>query len=161
SAECLAPQSGDPALPAGYDGRARLVAPFDDGDGMAIVVATQTIAGSSTKTLVGASAAVDLAGDCKRPTVSLIGDPCNAGSGGVLLVTNPNDPFMQDVGVRLGEPGLSALTLNVDNAGSSTLVSPDGSAAGDHLFTAVPFGGVGTVVLSASVSDAAGNVGTT
>ena len=160
SADCLAPQSGDPALPAAYDGRARLVASFEDGDGMATVVATQTIAGSSTQTLVGASAAVDLNGDCTRPVASLIGDPCNLANGGVLRVNNVNDTFSQDVVVRLAEPGLGALTLGVDNAGSSTVASPDGSAAGDHLFAAVQFGGVGTVVLTASVSDAAGNIGT-
>ena len=160
TADCVVPAAGDPALPSGgYDGRARLVAPFDDGDGTGTVFATQIVTGSSTKTLVGASGGVDLAGDCAPPAATFVGDPCNLANGGVLTVTNPGDVLDRDVVVRLSEASLTGLALTVQNGASTTLPSPDGSGVGDHVFASAPLGGVGAVTLRAAVNDAAGNAG--
>jgi hypothetical protein len=51
----------------------------------------------------------------------------------------------------------------VDNSDgtTATIASPDGSALGNHLFANVLFGGIGTVTITASVLDAAGNVAST
>ena len=159
--DCAAPAAPAPALPMGYDGRALIVAPFDQGTGTGTVVATQTITGNSTKTLVGASDPVTLAGDCDPPVPALVGDPCELADDGFLVVAQDTDLVTRDVTVRLSEAELATLQLTVDNSDgtAATISSPDGSAVGNHLFGGVPFGGVGTVTITASVLDAAGNTG--
>jgi hypothetical protein len=72
TANCVAPGSGDPELPAGgFNGRAKFsnVAFLVPGSDSVTIVATQTVSGSSSDTLVGMSA-VDLEGRCTAPSIS-------------------------------------------------------------------------------------------
>lgn len=70
---CEGPADSDPVLPSGFSGRARLndVAFLPPGVDNATLVATQTVAGNSNQSLVGASDPVALTGWCQTPPITL------------------------------------------------------------------------------------------
>ena len=162
NAPCDAPGNGDPELPSGYRGRALIRAPFDDGAGSGTVVATQAITGTSTKTLVGSSAALALSGDCVAPAPTLVGDPCDGAGDGLLEVNPPVTPTVtNDITAHTTDGDLTNLALAISNSdGTSTLSdSPDQPAPGDHVWSSVLLGGIGTVIITATARDAFANVG--
>lgn len=73
SGPCEPQADGDPAIPSGFAGRAKLnnAAFLAPGADNATIVATQTVAGDSNQALVGKSAPISLTGWCELPQVTL------------------------------------------------------------------------------------------
>jgi hypothetical protein len=71
---CEAGANGDPAIPSGFSGRAKLddVSFLTPGADNTSVVATQTVAGDSNQNLIGKSDPISLTGWCEIPLVSLL-----------------------------------------------------------------------------------------
>ncbi len=151
-AECSASASGEPALPSGYAGRAKLTAaPFQPSSADAVLVATQTIGGTSTKTLVGTSDPITLHGDCAVPLLLFGNDPCRAAANNQLTVAQAAS---RDVIVGDGSLDLASATLSFTNTDGTT-GSPAASAiiTSRATFSALNLGGVGTVTISATGKD--------
>ncbi len=117
------------------------------------VAAQQTLAG-----LVGTSAQISVDADCAAPELAITEPLC----GGQLHVLE-DDAQAGEAGLQhevlVSNGGVAQVSLNVVRAdGSETLL-----ASGDETTTSfadVDFGGPGDVTLTASASDALGNVGT-
>jgi hypothetical protein len=156
TAVCEEPDAGDPALPSGYAGRARVTALFDDGDGSTVILARQAIEGSFGQELVGESAQITLQGDCRRPGVSFVGDPCRVTAGSQLSIA---DAAARDFGLFDNTSDVATLALTFSNtdgttgtpvASSTTPASPPFSMAN---WTDVNLGGEGTVMITATAVD--------
>ncbi|MDH5673044.1 MAG: hypothetical protein OEZ06_12890 [Myxococcales bacterium] len=154
SGDCVAPASGDPALPSGYSGRAVFEAAFGDGDQSATIVATQTVTGSSTSTLVGASPAITLGTDCALPALIFTNDPCNAtGSGQLATDAEPRDFFVVD-----GTNDIATLEAVITHdSAADQILTPATVQTGLASFTDIVFGGVGNATLTATITDDFGN----
>jgi hypothetical protein len=151
SAPCAARAHGDAALPAGYSGRAKLTAAFEDADGNAAIVATQTITGSSSHTLVGASAVRAIRGDCSPPAPQFGNDPCAIAAANQLDEAQAQD---RDVEVLDATRDVASATLNFLNSdGSSGTRDATSIAAGLASWANLDLGGQGTLTLTAIVSD--------
>ncbi|HEX7479933.1 MAG TPA: hypothetical protein VF331_19175, partial [Polyangiales bacterium] len=156
SAKCLAPQPSDPALPAGFNGRATIsAAPFLLGSATTgTVVATQSLTGSSTTTLVGESDPLTLSGVCAPPLIALMPDPCHGGQINLNGTTITSDVAAVVTGV-----GVTTATVNVSNTDSTTHSDSQPVSGTAVSFTGLDFGGVGTVTVTVTAVDSFGNTG--
>lgn len=157
TATCTAPGTGDPPLPTGYTGRAEIRAFFEDGDDTAVVVATQTIVGTTGAELVGVSAQITIQGDCSAPTPSLLDNPCESG---FIESSGPN--VIKEVRVFGGASDVVTVTLDVlnDDGTTSSDSVPDDIVNNVHRFAAVDLGGEGALTLTATAEDDFQNQGT-
>jgi len=154
---CEAPESGDPALPDGFAGRARLSAvAFSSGsDETGMLVATQPVMGTGSSA-VAASSVITLHGDCRPPSVALAPNFCGASQTiGVPLAT---DHVTRDLVVSDDTMDTAEVTIHVTNAGGaidSTVTQS--TSAGSTTFTGVDLGtpnaGVSTAMIGVTVTD--------
>ncbi len=157
SAKCVAPQPSDPALPAGFTGRATIsAAPFLLGSATTgTLVATQTLTGSSTKAFVGESDPLTLTGVCAPPSIALMPDPCQGGQINLNGTTITSDVAAVVTGV-----GVTTAMVNVSNTDGTTHSDSQPVSGTAVSFTGLDFGGVGTVTVTVTAVDSFGNAGT-
>lgn len=128
SGACEAQADGDPAIPSGFAGRAKLnkVAFLGPGSDNATIVATQTVAGASDQALVGKSEPISLTGWCQRPEVVLVPncppDQIELPSSGPATV-DVDAVFNGPVKDRAPMTGSARVTLASD--GSEVFTAPD------------------------------------
>jgi hypothetical protein len=151
SAVCKAKAGADPALPAGYAGRAVLTAAFEDGDDSAAIIATQSVAGSSSQIFVGASPLRTISGDCKKPVLQFGNDPCGAAAANQLDTTQAS---ARDVSVVDATGDIDSAVLSLWNSDGTTDPSQSTSAAaGVANWTALDLGGPGMLTLAVTATD--------
>jgi hypothetical protein len=158
-AECKPRQAGDPVIPSGYAGRAKLtVAPFEDPSIDATVVATQTVTGNSTKTISGSSDAVTLHGDCKAPLLVFTDDPCGSTKGNQLTTAQAASREVAVVDATRDVTSASLSYSHTDTGGTTTNSAvPTSTGTNSATFAAVNLGGAGSAMLTVTVTDAFGN----
>jgi hypothetical protein len=157
TATCEERASGDPAIPAGYNGRAKVRALFGDGDESATIVATQSIAGTNSQ-LVGNSLPIVLEGDCRRPAATFSGNPCNTPTQQLSLANAASRSF----GVFDSTMDIDQITVTLSRAGgASSMPAPASVTASTATFSGVDFAfdGEGVITVTAVVTDNFGNTG--
>ena len=146
-----APCMADASAPSGYAGRATMTAAFGDGDQSANIIARQEIAGGSGALLTGSSAEITVEGDCTPPIVTFLGDACRE------LGTN-----QFDVGEAMSWSGslvdatadLASAAMMLTLADSSVLnESPTTTTSSTAVFGPLDVGGIGMVMVEATLTD--------
>jgi FG-GAP-like repeat/FG-GAP repeat len=117
SGTCEAQANGDPAIPSGFNGRAKIpnVSFLAPGVDNATIVATQTVAGNSNQTLTGKSAPISLTGWCDLPQVGLTPncppEQMELPMSGNAIITTQNANFSGPIPARAPESGTASVTV--------------------------------------------------
>jgi hypothetical protein len=125
---CATQVDGDPAIPSGFAGRAKLanVSFLSPGADNTTLVATQTVAGDSNQTLVGKSAPISLTGWCENPLVALYPkcpeDQIQLPSSGSATVTGLSANFNGPVVAHA--PASIVATVTVAGGGAEVSTTP-------------------------------------
>lgn len=140
SATCDAAGSGDPALPNGFQGRAR----FSDavflpsGNDTVSVVATES---TDADGMLGQSQAITLHGDCEVPSLMFSGaDPCE---GGQIGVTSATSTVTKTIVVGDGTTDTQMATLTVTSGSSMSYTDTVSASDGSFSFDSADLGGPG------------------
>jgi hypothetical protein len=160
--ECEARGNGDPELPSGYVGRARLrnLAFLAGTDDTVTVVATQS---TGSNDVVGQSAAITLRGDCELPELTFTGDdPCE---GGQIGVEDADTVAVKDIVVADSTVDTEDATLTVTSEGSASTPRMEAVNGNTYTFDNVELGAPGDtpgkrdIVLEVTATDDFGNLG--
>jgi hypothetical protein len=162
TAKCEKKASGAPDLPEGFNGRAHFAkAVFLPNDSDTTkVVATQALTGNGTDVL-GVSDAITLKGDCKKPALTFMPDPCH---GGQIVVANSTASAIEDVIAADSTTDTSMAHLSVTSGGSEVTSKDANASNGTYTFSQVDLGGPGSghrdVTITVSTKDGYQNTGT-
>ncbi|HET8939568.1 MAG TPA: VCBS repeat-containing protein [Polyangiales bacterium] len=140
-ATCEAKGNGDPELPDGYAGRARIRnAAFLSGNNDTVTVVATQSAGSSD--LVGESPAITLKGDCEAPALTFTGDsPCEMGQIGV---PDESGTVTKNVVVADSTVDTQNATLTVTSGNNVSFMKDAAVSSGSYTFSSSELGGPGT-----------------
>lgn len=125
---CATQADGDPAIPSGFSGRAKLddvsfLAPAADNT---TIVATQTVAGDSNQNLIGKSSPVSLTGWCTLPLITLFPscppDQIELPSSGAAILSSLTALYNGAVLDRAPANGTAVVT--VSDGGAEVWASP-------------------------------------
>ena len=162
TAKCDTKASGAADLPAGFSGRAHFAkAAFLPTDSDTTkVVATQTLTGNGTDVL-GVSDAITLKGDCKKPSLAFMPDPCH---GGQIVVANSSSTATEDVIAADTTTNTTTAHLSVTSGGSEVTSKDANASNGTYTFSQVALGGPGSghrdITITVSAQDDYKNTGT-